>query len=55
MPDFTYHLKNGKTMTLSGDTQPTDEEVENAAGEKVSRFTMVDQSEKSNKKRKHLS
>lgn len=31
MPDFQYKLSNGKTLTLSGDTHPSDEEVENIA------------------------
>lgn len=31
MPIYDYQLKNGKTLTLEGDTQPTDADVEAAA------------------------
>lgn len=31
MPIYEYTLKNGKTLTLEGDTQPTDADVEEAA------------------------
>jgi len=33
MPKFKYTLANGKTLTLEGDTQPSDEEVESIAKE----------------------
>lgn len=33
MPKFTFHLKDGKTLTLEGDEQPSDSEVESIAKE----------------------
>jgi len=33
MPKYNYSLVNGKTLTLEGDTQPSDEEVESIAKE----------------------
>ncbi len=33
MPKYSFHLKNGKTLDLEGDTQPTDAEVEQIAKE----------------------
>lgn len=45
MPDYEYKLKNGKTLVLSGDIQPTDEEVESIAAEQKLELDLADQAE----------
>lgn len=42
MPKFKYQLANGKTLTLEGDTQPSDEEVESIAAEQGLQLQPVD-------------
>lgn len=42
MPEFEYKLTNGKTLTLKGDTPPSDEEVESIAREQGVSLLPVD-------------
>lgn len=44
MPKYKYALANGKTLTLEGDTQPSDEEVESLAKEQKVQLSPVKES-----------
>lgn len=44
MPKYSFKLKNGKTMDLDGDTQPSDEEVESIAKENGVELATADSS-----------
>lgn len=54
MPKYTYHLKNGKTMVLEGDTQPSDAEVEALAKENKVELALSDDEAKHEKAQGYL-